>query len=40
MIRIRKDVQPMPEAEINSTLSRLALPPPKSKSLLSRLLAK
>jgi hypothetical protein len=40
MIRIRKDMQPLPEPEVNATLSRLALPPAKPKSLLSRLLAK
>jgi hypothetical protein len=40
MIRIRKDVQSLPELEVSSTLSRLAVPPAKPKSLLSRLLAK
>jgi hypothetical protein len=40
MIRIRKDMRPLPEPEMNSVLSRLALPAAKPKSLLSRLLAK
>ncbi len=38
MIRIRKDAQPLPEADVSSMLSRLALPAAKPKSLLSRLL--
>ncbi len=40
MIRIRKDAQPLPEAEIEPILARLKLAPAKSKGLFAKLLAR
>ncbi|HVZ61877.1 MAG TPA: hypothetical protein VG892_13915 [Terriglobales bacterium] len=40
MIRIRKDVQPLPEREVEAFLARLNLPPARSKGIFSRILSR
>ncbi|MGE0406031.1 MAG: hypothetical protein AB7O65_07020 [Candidatus Korobacteraceae bacterium] len=40
MIRIRKDLRPLPDTSVEPMLARLRFPPAKSKGLLSKLLAR
>ena len=40
MIRLRKDAQPLGEAEVNAILAQLNLPPEKGRGLLAKLFAK